>query len=215
MSNIKYQQKSNISDCSKDESLNKEISNWMQHGKRTLERERTPLEQIDANTFSPIKKYPTPETSLITSNFDDTSCASFSSKSESNTNDFIDQPLSTRSSPVMNYSSLFSPSTAKSIYSFRKPSPYMKGKFNPNISYEKDGKNQETEKDNLEISFINLNKAVVEHLNSKKEGDQMQNDPDTLFCNLVLSELKQLDDHVKQIKKQEIMQILWRKEKSE
>lgn len=212
MSNIKYQQKSNISDCSKDESLNKEISNWVQHGKRTLERERIPLEQIDVNTFSPIKKYPTPETSLNT-NFDDMSCASFSSISES-TNHFIDQPLSTRSSPVTNNSSLLSPSTAKSTYSFRKPSPYMKGKFNPNISYEKDSKNQDTEK-NLEISFINLNKAVVEHLNSKKEGDQMQNDPDTLFCNLILSELKQLDDHVKQIKKQEIMQILWRKEKSE
>lgn len=222
MTNIKFQQKSNISDCSKDKSLNKEISNWIQHGKRALVGERTPLEQIDINTFSPIKKCPMSETSLTASNFDDTSCASFSTtsesnfllQSESNTNDFIDQSSSARTSPVKNNSSLLSPTSVKSTNSFKKPS-YMKGKFNRNISIEKDGKNKESEKDNFETSFINLNKAVLEHLNSKKDGAQMQNDPDTLFCNLVLAELKQLDDSVKQIKKHEIMQILWRKEKSE
>lgn len=57
------------------------------------------------------------------------------------------------------------------------------------------------------MSFINLNKAVAEHLNSKKYDAQMQNDPDTSFCNLIMAELKQLDDHVKQFKIQEIMQI--------
>lgn len=88
----------------------------------------------------------------------------------------------------------------------------MKGKFNPNIKIQKDGKNKESESDNFEESFINLNKAVLEHLNSKKYDVQMQNDPDTLFCNLVMAELKQLDEHVKQVKKQEIMQILWKKE---
>lgn len=100
-------------------SLNKEISNWMQHGKRTLERERTPLQQIDANTFSPKKNCQMPGTSF-TSNFDDTSCASFSS-SESYTNDFIDEPLSARSSPVTNNSLLLSPTSTKSTNSFKKP----------------------------------------------------------------------------------------------
>jgi len=40
----------------------------------------------------------------------------------------------------------------------------------------------------------------------------MQNDLDTSFCNLIMAELKQMDNKEKQIKKQEIMQILWRKE---
>lgn len=212
MTNIKFQQKSNISDSLNDTSLNKEISNWMQHGKRTLERERTPLEEIDANTFSPKKKSQMPGTSFITSNFDDTSCASFSS-SESYTNNFIDQSLSASSSPVTNNSSLLSPTSTKSTESFKKPS-YMKGKFNPNLSIEKYAKNKDSENDHFETSFINLNKAVQEHLESKS-GNQRKNDPDTLFCNLVLAEIKKLDENVKQIKKQEIIQILWRKEKSE
>lgn len=88
----------------------------------------------------------------------------------------------------------------------------MKGKFNPNISIKKDDKNKESENDDFEKSFINLNKAVTEHLNSKKHGAQMQNDPDTSFCNLIMAELKQFDENVKQVKKQEIMQILWRQE---
>lgn len=210
ITNIKLQKTSNISDCSKDKSLNKEISNWMQHGKQTLEKERTPLEQIDANIFSPIKKCSIPETSPPISNFDDTSCASFPSTTGSNTNDFEHELLSARSSPDMVSSSLLSPTSVRSTCTFKKPS-YVKGKFNPNISIKKDGKNTESENDNFEASFINLNQAVAEHLNSKK-GAQMQNDPDTSFCNLVMAELKQLDDHIKQVKKQEIMQILWRKE---
>lgn len=208
MTNIKFQKKYNISDCSRDKSPSKEISNWVQHGKRTLEKERTPLEQIDGNIFSPIKKCPLPETSPTISNFDDASCASFSSTSESNTNDFVNQSLS---SPVTINSSLVSPTSVRSTSTFKRPS-YMKGKFNPNISIKKDGQNNESENDNFGVSFINLNKAVAEHLNSKKKDAQMQNDPDTLFCNLVMAGLKQLDDRVKQVKKQEIMQILWRKE---
>lgn len=211
MTNIQLQKKSNISECSKDKSLNKEISNWVQHGKQTLEKERIPLEQIDANTFSPIKKCPIPETSPTTSNFDDASCASFSSTSESNTSDFVHESLSARSSPITMNSSLLCPTSVRSTCSFKKPSS-VKGKFNPNISIQKDSKNKETGNDDFEVSFINLNKAVAEHLNSKKYDAQMQNDPDTSFCNLIMAELKQLDDHVKQIKKQEIMQILWRKE---
>ncbi|CAL1672644.1 unnamed protein product [Lasius platythorax] len=152
-----------------------------------------------------------PETSPTTSNFDDASCASFSSTSESNTNDFVYESLSARSSPITINSSLLSPTSVRSTCTFKKP-PYVKGKFNPNISIQKDGKNKESENDDFEVSFINLNKAVAEHLNSKKYGAQIQNDPDTSFCNLVMAELKQMDDHVKQVKKQEIMQILWRKE---
>lgn len=182
----------------------------MQHDKQTLEKERTPLEQIDVNIFSPIKKCPIPETSPTISNFDDASCASFSSTTESHTNDF-EHELSARSSPDTINSSLFSPTSVKSSRTFKKPS-YVKGKFNPNISIKKDGKNIESENDNFKASFINLNQAVTEHLNSKKDGAQMQNDPDTSFCNLVMAELKQLDDHTKQVKKQEIIQILWRKE---
>jgi len=59
---------------------------------------------------------------------------------------------------------------------------------------------------------MNLNKAVTEHLISKKYDAQMQNNPNTSFCNLIMTELKQMDDKVKQIKRQEIMQILYRKE---
>ncbi|XP_011875335.1 PREDICTED: uncharacterized protein LOC105566160 [Vollenhovia emeryi] len=208
MTNIKLQKKfENISNFSEDRSRNEEISNWVQHGKQTLEKERSPLKEIDANRFSPINKSLMSETTPTTSKFDDASCASFS---ENNTNDFVEQS-SARSSPITFNSSLLSPSSEKFTRTFKKPS-YMKGKFNPNISVQKDGKNRETENDNFEMSFINLNKAVAEHLNSKKNGAQMQNDPDASFCNLVMAELKQLDDHVKQIKKQEIMQILWRKE---
>lgn len=216
MTNIKFKKKSYISDLdsclsSQDKNLNKEISNWMQHGKQSLEKERTPLEQIDANTFLPINECPMPETSPTTSNFDDASCASFSLTSENSTNNFVHQSLSTRSSPVTINSSLLSPTSVTPTYTFKKPS-YVKDKFNSNISIKKDGKNKESENDNFEVSFINLNKAVTEHLNSKKDGAQIQNDPDTSFCNLVMAELKQLDDHVKHVKKQEIMQILWRKE---
>lgn len=204
MTNIKFksQKSSNISD-SKDKDLNKEISNWMQHGKQVLEEERTPLVQID-NTFSPLKKSLMSETSSTISNFDDASCAS-SSTSESNTNDFVHDSL-LAGLPIN--SSHLSPTS--STCTFKKPS-YMKGKFNPNISVKKDGK-KECENDDFEISFINLNKAVTEHLNSKKYGAQMQNDLDTSFCNLIMAELKQMDNKEKQIKKQEIMQILWRKE---
>lgn len=107
MTNIKFRKQSNISDCSKDENLNQEISNWVQHGKQALEKERTPLEQIDANTFSP-KKFSMPETSSTTSNFDDASCASsFSS-------------LSAQSSPITINSSLLSPT--RSTCTFKKPS---------------------------------------------------------------------------------------------
>jgi len=56
MSNIKFQKKFSIFNCSKDENLDKEISNWVQHGKQTLEKERTQLQQIDTNRFSSIKK---------------------------------------------------------------------------------------------------------------------------------------------------------------
>ncbi|XP_024882066.1 uncharacterized protein LOC112461156 [Temnothorax curvispinosus] len=210
ITNIKLQKTYNISDCLKDKNLNKEISNWVQHGKQTLEKERTSLEQIDANIFSPIKKCPIPETSPTISNFDDASCASFLSTTESSTNDFKHELLSTRSSSdTINFSRLSSTSV-RSTGTFKKPS-YAKGKFNPNISIKKDGKNTESENDKFKVSFINLNQAVTEHLNSKKDGAQMQNDPDTLFCNLVMAELKQLDNDIKQVKKQEIMQILWRK----
>lgn len=174
----------------------------MKHGKQAL-KEGTPLQEIDGNTFLPKKKLPSLETSSTISNFDDTSCASFSATSE-NDNDFIHESLSTQSSSITVNSSLGSPTSVKSTSTFKKP--YVKGKFNPNISIKKDDKNKESENDNFEASFVNLNKVIAEHLNSK------QNDPDTLFCNLVLTELKQFDDNVKQIKKQEIMQILWRKE---
>jgi len=63
----------------------------VQHGKQVLEKERTPLVQID-NTFSPLKKSLMSETSSIISNFDDASCAS-SSTSENNTNDFVHNSL--------------------------------------------------------------------------------------------------------------------------
>lgn len=48
MINIKFQMNSSISVYSKDNCLNREIANWMQHGKQTLEKDRTLLEQIDA-----------------------------------------------------------------------------------------------------------------------------------------------------------------------
>lgn len=186
----------------------------MQHGGQAVKRQSTPLEQIDTNIFSPIKKFPRSETSPTTSDFDDTSCASFSSTLENNTNDFVDESLSARSSPTIN-SSLLSPTSVKCTCNkpFKKPS-FVKGKFNPNISIKRDGKNKELDNDDLELSFMNLNKAVTEHLNSRKnvETTQMQNDPDTSFCNLVIAELKQMEEKVKQIKKQEILQILWRKE---
>ncbi|XP_036142275.1 uncharacterized protein LOC118645412 [Monomorium pharaonis] len=210
ITNIKFPKKSNIFDCSKDKSLNKEISNWVQHGKQTLEKERTPLEQIDANIFSPIKECPIPETSPTTSNFD-ASCVSSPSTTESNTNDFEHQLLSARSSPDTSNSTFLSPTSVKSTCTLKKP-PYMKGKFNPNILNKRNAKNAEYENDHLEASFISLNQAVTDHLNSKKDGAQMQNDPDISFCNLIMAELKQLDNHIKQVKKQEIMQILWRKE---
>lgn len=139
MTKIKFQKVSPTSDCSKDKSLNKEIANWVQQGKQTLEKERTALEEIDTNTFSPIKKDSMPETLSTISNFDDASCASFLSTSESNTNDFVHESLSARSSPITINSSRFSPTSIGSTCTFKKPS-YMKGKFNPNISIEKDVK---------------------------------------------------------------------------
>jgi len=212
MTNIKFQKVSPTFDCSKDKNVNKEIANWIQQGKQTLEKERTALEEIDTNTFSPIKIVSTPETLSTISNFDDASCASFSSTSKSNTNDFVHESLSARSSPTTINPSRFSPTASiGSTCTFKKPS-YMKGKFNLNISTEKDGKKKESENDDFELSFVKLNKAVVEHLKSKKSDVQVQNNPDTLFCNLIRAELKQLDDNIKQIKKQEIMQILWKKE---
>ncbi|XP_024894182.1 uncharacterized protein LOC112468977 [Temnothorax curvispinosus] len=181
ITNIKLQKTYNISDCLKDKNLNKEISNWVQHGKQTLEKERTPLEQIDANIFSPIKKCPIPETSPTISNLDDASRASFPSTTESSTNDFEHELLSTRSSSDTTNFSRLSPTSVRSTGTFTKPS-YAKGKFNPNISIKKDGKNTESENDKFEASFINFNQAITEHLISKNA--------DTLFGNLVVAELQ-------------------------
>jgi len=127
----------------------------------------------------------------------------YSSMSKTNINDFGHESLS----PIINYS-LFFPTSKILLSTFKKP--YVKGKFIPNILIAKDGRNKESENDDLEVSFMNLNKLVTEHLSSKKYNAQMHND--TLFCNLIMAELKQLDDKVKRIKEQEFMQILYKKE---
>lgn len=88
------------------------------------------------------------ETSPTISNFDNASCASFSSTSESNTNDFVNELLSTLGHH------LFTPFSNKRKIYFQEAWSYMKGKFNPNITIEKDGKNKESKNDDSKYLLL-------------------------------------------------------------
>lgn len=214
ISNIKFKEKPKNSNCLNDTDVNTDISNWVQYGKRVVEKERSALKQINANTLQ------LPETSSSISHSDDASCASFSTSISTETNDLVYESCPSSLSSFVD-SSLLSPTSEtqcnetsnskKCTFTFKKPS-HIKGKFNPYISITKNSKNREPENDNFEESFINLNKAVVDHLNSKKYDTPKQNDPDVSFCNLLMAELSEMKDEVKQSKKREIIKILWKKE---
>lgn len=199
-----------MSSCSLGTSSTEDISNWVQHGNRTLGKESLLDQNTSANTSNVIKKRPALSTSPSVNNCEDMTQAMFASTSTNTNNYFDDRSLSSSSSSVMVESPLASPTTPECTGAFRKPFS-VKGKFNPHISTKKGEKRKELEVDEVEASFVTLNKAVVEHLQQKQESRQVSNDADASFCNLVLAELKVMDENEKLEKKQQILQILWRK----
>ncbi|KAL0101008.1 hypothetical protein PUN28_019429 [Cardiocondyla obscurior] len=184
--------------------LDEKISNWMQHEKQNFSREKNPFEEVDVNLLSSLKNCSTPEISL---ECDENSNLSLSSTSEYNSIISLDQPSTSHSSSAASELQ-FSPSSLKCTYSFKKPSPYVKGKFNSNILYKKDLKSEFEIERNLESCFINLNQVVLKHLNKQ----ELKDDGDAAFCNVISLELKKLQDDDKQ-KKKEIINVLWKRNK--